>query len=154
MFKNKGSLYILFPVVVIIWGAIIFKVVAAFGDDVVIHSEFPEAKTIRRKAVIKDTFSLLPVDRDPFLGHSYEKPLKQKVRAAGKKVKVVWPEIFYNGIISGEGTASAVFILQLRGKQILMEKGTSTEGIMVVNGSTNQLKLKYRGASKVFFKTE
>jgi len=152
MLKSKGSLYILFPVVILIWGAIIYKVVAALGDDTIDQPKIPLEITIIKGRTVKDTFSLLQVERDPFLGHSYKKSVVRKSNGENIKKEVVWPEIQYLGIITGEGTAAAVYILQLNGKQLLLDSSGTDEGLKLLNGNSDRVELKYLGDSRVFLK--
>ena len=154
MFKSKGNLYILFPVVILIWGAIIYKVVAAFEDDALVLPEIPFEPTIVSEGPVKDTFSLLKVDKDPFLGHSYKKPVIRKSIGENIKKEIVWPDIQYLGIITGEGTAATVYILQLNGKQLLLESNGTVEGLSLLRGWPDRIKLKYRGGTKFFLKSE
>lgn len=153
MLKGKGSLYILFPAVIFIWGAIIYKVVATFGDDTPLHPQITVEKMISVKGVVKDTFSLLPIERDPFLGHYYKKPKIQKSGAENAKKSVTWPEIQYLGVVSGAGKTTMVYILLVNGKQVLLEKGDSAQGISIFTGSQSKIKLQYKEDSRVYIKT-
>lgn len=153
MFKSKGSLYILFPVVILIWGAIIYKIISAFGDDATVLPDLPvSAPIVVVTGTVKDTFSLLPVEKDPFLGYNYKQPVVRKSREENK-IKVTWPEIQYLGIISGQGKTS-VYILQFDGQQLLLEKGRPTGGLAIVNGSPAKIQLKFQGDSRVFVKVK
>lgn len=154
MLKNKTSLYLLFPLVVIIWGVVIYKMVGAFKDEPVIIPATPRAVGEEVKRVQRDTFSLLPIDRDPFLGHYYKKPAQPKAKPVVRAEKVEWPEISYLGMISDTGKSSEVHILQLNGRQIILEKNQIAEEIRIIGSKAGQVTLKYKGERKTFKKNE
>ena len=152
MLKNKTSLYLLFPLVIIIWGVVIYKMVGAFKDEPVIIPAPPRAVGEEVKRVQRDTFSLLPIVRDPFLGHYYKKPVEPKKHLAAPPRDVQWPEISYLGLISETGKSSGVHILQVNGNQFLLEKGGVAEEIRIVGSRSEQVTLIYRGDKKTFSK--
>lgn len=150
--KNKTSLYLLFPLVIVIWGLIIYKVSGAFVDETVaIPAVVPKAAE-EVKRVKKDTFSLLPLERDPFLGHYYKNPVEPKKHLAAPPRDVQWPEISYLGLISETGKSSGVHILQVNGKQFLLEKGGAAEEIKIVGSRPGQVTLLYQGDKRTFSK--
>lgn len=153
MKKKKNSKILLF-IVIIIWGFLFYKIYDAFR---------PNPKNIRTKApetfipppnAEKDTFSLLPIERDPFLGTLYVKKNEKKIIHANKNKKkeddIVWPDIKYLGIVSDQDASTSVFILQINGRQHLIKKGESIEGIQLVYGSNNNLQLRYKGKIKKY----
>ena len=144
MLKNKTSLYLLFPLVIIIWGVVIYKLVGAFKDEPVIIPASPRAMGENVKRVQRDTFSLLPIDRDPFLGHYYKKPVKRKAK----------PEISYLGMISNSGKSSEVHILQLNGRQLILKKNQVSEEIKIIGSKAGQVMLLYKGERKTFKKNQ
>lgn len=152
MLKNKTGLYVLFPLVIIIWGIVIYRVLGAFGDDKVIVPVPPRAVGEEITKMKKDTFSLLPVERDPFLGHYYKKPVPQKPKAKTPVEKQQWPEISYLGLISDIGQSSEVHILQVNGRQIILEKGGTAQEIKMIGSKPGQVTLFYRGEKKTFSK--
>ncbi|MBZ9731339.1 hypothetical protein LB467_16745 [Salegentibacter sp. JZCK2] len=152
MLKNKASLYLLLPLVVIIWGIVIYKVVGAFGDETVVMSEAPGVVGKEIIRVKKDTFSLLPIDRDPFLGHYYKKPDQSKSKPVFPVEKVEWPEVSYLGLISDTGESSKVHILQINGRQFLIEKGGTAEEIKIIASGPEKVTLLFRGDRKTFSK--
>ena len=152
MLKNKTSLYLLFPLVIIIWGVVIYKLVGAFKDEPVIIPARPRAMGEIVKRVQRDTFSLLPIDRDPFLGHYYKKPVQAKAKPEIPVQKVEWPEISYLGMISDTGKSSEIHILQLNGRQLILEKNQVAEEIRIISSKAGQVTLLYKGERKIFKK--
>ncbi len=150
--KNKTSLYLLFPLVIVIWGLIIYKVAGAFGDETVVIPAVTPKVTEEVMRIKKDTFSLLPIERDPFLGHYYKKPIEPKKYLVAFPREVQWPEISYLGLISETGKSTGVHILQVNGRQFLLEKGEVAEEIKIVGSRPGQVTLLYRGDKRTFSK--
>jgi hypothetical protein len=153
MFKSKASLYLLFPLVVIIWGVVIYRVLDVFEDE-------PEAPSVVRageekelKKISIDTFSLLPIDQDPFLGHYYKKPEKIKAMKTLAKKEVKWPTISYLGLVSGSEKSSGIHVVQINDRQILLEKGNIAEGVKLVSSGNGRIMLLYKGSRKTFSKS-
>lgn len=142
----------LFPLVVIIWGLVIYRVLGAFGDEKVILPVGPRVIVEEAVKMERDTFSLLPVERDPFLGHYYKKPVQPKTRRVVPVQKPEWPEISYLGLISDTGKSSAIHILQVNGKQVIMEKNENAEEIKLIGSTTGQVTLLYKGDRKIIKK--
>lgn len=153
MFKAKKSLYLLFPLVVIIWGLLIYKVVGAISAEPkpVESVVLPSTRNIER--VKTDTFSLNPLNRDPFLGHLYRKP-KPKLTKNPVPKQIEWPAIEYSGLISATGKKSKIHILRVNGKEFLIEEGKVAAEIKVLNSEDSAVILQYKGDRKKYSKTD
>lgn len=152
MLKNKTSLYVLFPLVIIIWGVVIYQMLGAFKDEPVIIPATPRVVGEEVKRVQSDTFSLLPIDRDPFLGHYYKKPVQAKAKPVVRAEKVEWPEISYLGMISDTEKSSEVHILQLNGRHLILKKNQLAEEIKIIGSRAGQVTLLYKGEIRIFKK--
>lgn len=152
MLKDKKSLYLLFPLVIIIWGIVIYKVIGAFGDETIVMPAAPQTVGEKVMRVERDTFSLLPIDRDPFLGHYYKKTVQPKPKSLNTVEKVEWPEVLYLGLISDTEQSSEVHILQVNGRQFLIEKGGTAEEIKIAGSRHGQVTLLFRGYKRKILK--
>lgn len=152
MLKNKNTLVVLFPVVVIIWGIVIWKVVSSFTDEIPV---LPIPKHVDKKVaqiIPKDTFSLIKLDNDPFLGVAYNKP-KTPAKVSGKApVEIEWPAIEYLGLVSDTDISSRIHVLMIEEQQHLMESGTEVDGVKLVMARQDGVILNYRGVQKEFRK--
>lgn len=150
--KNKTSLYILFPVVVLIWGLVIWRVVGAFSEESV---PFPQSSGIQNKPIEiikRDTFSLVSVERDPFLDIPLNKenvPIK-----TGKVVKpeVIWPSITYLGQVSDTKISSRVYVIKINEQQYILGPGGEAEGVKLLKVKGEKVSLVYQGSRKEFIK--
>ncbi|MDH7445313.1 hypothetical protein [Aquimarina sp. 2201CG14-23] len=152
MLKGKKGLYVLLPLVVCIWGAIIFQVVDAFSDeDPVIANTNPISfATIKTKE--REKFTIGEVDRDPFLGTIYKpkKVINQNPKPVAKKQEIVWPSIRYKGLVSAQNNSSAIFMVEINGSDQLMRINESFSEVKLIKGTTGTIKLRYKGSTKQF----
>lgn len=152
MLKSKSTLYILFPLVILIWGMLIYRIVGGVKEEpqVIPIAALPEEKPIQK--IKKDTFSLLPLTHDPFLGHSYRKKEPVKIISSAPAVKVEWPEITYLGLVSDVGDSKQVHVIQINGKQFLITKGEDAQGVKIINFSQDGIILEFKGNRREFLK--
>ncbi|WP_025741255.1 hypothetical protein [Aquimarina pacifica] len=154
MLKGKKGLYILLPIVALVWGAIIMQVVGAFSDqDPVLVDSNIDMTVVPIKTKERDTFTLSVIERDPFLGTLYQP--KKKIVAAISKPKVkkpalVWPSITYKGVVSGQNTGQAIYLIEINGNDELMRVKQTLSDVRLVKGFSNSVRLQYKGKTKDF----
>ncbi|MEW7291275.1 hypothetical protein [Aquimarina sp. 2304DJ70-9] len=151
MLKGKKALYVLLPVVAFIWGAIIFQVIGAFSDEDPEITKAAEVNVAPVEVKERDKFSIGAIERDPFLGTAY-KP-KKKVIVSKPKIKkppLVWPSITYKGVVSGQGNANAIYLIQIDGADQLMKARQTISEVTLVKGKSSSVRMKYKGKIKDF----
>jgi len=152
MLKGKKGLYILLPVVALIWGAIIFQVVDAFDDDdpVITASDTISFASIETKE--REKFVLGTVDRDPFLGTIYraKKVVNTNPKPRVKKQEVIWPSIKYKGLVSDQNNASSIYLIEINGSDQLMKVNDIVDEVRFSKGSNNSVTLRHKGQTKQF----
>lgn len=150
--KNKRAIYILLPVVLGIWGLVIYEFVS-FGSAEAIVPESPSHWDIQphtykepQKIIIETNY------RDPFLGtlHVAAAPVTQpKKQKKPKKVKttpeLVWPAIQYKGVLSDVKEKKKTFLLIINGKNYFMSIGDTADGIFLKSGDKESVYVKYQG---------
>lgn len=136
----------------VIWGIVIFRTVAAFNDDPILinKTNYPTKKEIHIEK--RDTFSLLPLESDPFLGNSYMIPNKIMSNAGVSKKKVDWPEIKYLGRVSDSDKSAAIHILEISGNQVLLKRGETAVEVKIMSAKHDRVMLSYKGMRKEFTK--
>ncbi|PHS65760.1 MAG: hypothetical protein COB12_06725 [Flavobacterium sp.] len=147
--KNKKNIKILLPIVIFIWGILIYKIVDAFSNDEPPMATKTVSNFIAPKVQQKETFALLTIESDPFLGTLYRSPKKQKGTSKRRKQEIIWPTIACQGIVSGKTAKSRVYILQVNGQQYLVKKGDTILQMKVLKSTKEAIKLKYKGQTKI-----
>lgn len=152
MLKSKKGIYVLLPLVVLIWGMIIYKVVDAFSDKDPITAQdtvvtFTEIKTTER-----EKFEIGKVGRDPFLGKIYqpEKKVVKSNKPIRKKETIAWPTIQYKGLVSGQNSSKAIYLVAINGSDQLMNPKSSFAEVTLIKGSSKSITLRYKGQRKQF----
>ncbi|WP_062053721.1 hypothetical protein [Aquimarina longa] len=153
MLKGKKIIYILLPVVVFIWGAIIFQVIGAFSDEDPIASNTIEVLVTPIKGKERDKFSLGTIERDPFLGKTYRTKKKEKKSVSKPKIKkspLVWPSIRFKGVVSGESNTNAIYLMEINGADQFMKLKQTIDNVTLLSTTSNSVKVRYKGKVKNF----
>ncbi|TPN87679.1 hypothetical protein [Aquimarina algicola] len=152
MLKSKKSLYILLPLVVFIWGAIIFQVLGAFSDDDPIFNENTQIDVSEITTKEREVFTIEPLERDPFLGTLYQ-PKKKKSKSTKPRVQkqtaFLWPNIQYKGLVSGNNN-NAIYLISINGVDQLMKVKQTIDQVTLIKGASSTIRLKYKGKTKNF----
>lgn len=155
--KNKKSIYILLPVVLLIWGLVLYQ----FFSFTATAPEVNQSHNFTLKPIVlkkKDTFSIAVNERDPFLGKiitAGNKPSGPVVKKAAPlpkiKEELVWPAIQYKGIVSDTKDKVKVYMVLINGKTHLMKKGEKEQDITLKDGDRETIYATYKGEIRVIF---
>jgi hypothetical protein len=153
--KNKKSIYVLLPLVLLIWGAIIYQFFNyANPEPEVIPTQDPSVRALVIKP--KESISIKINPRDPFSGKMVDNAARKATgnHNPNKKLKIkeplVWPLIRYKGIVSDNKDKIKVYMVIIDGKTYLMKKGETEEGIQLKDGNRDNINLVYEGSVKDF----
>lgn len=145
--KNKKSIYILLPAVLLIWALVLYQFFSFTNPEPEVGTLESDVDTLGIAELKRDTFSIDVNYRDPFLGKMY---VAKKGVATIPKPKlppaapVVWPTIAYKGIISDTKDKNTIFMLLINGQSYLMEAGQTEEDILLKGGDRKMVKLVYQ----------
>lgn len=129
-----------------IWGIIGFKVLGALSSEPELPAFAEQVDFKPKKTTQRDTFSIAANYRDPFLGTMAPSQKKSVVKA--KPPKVQFPNVAYTGLVSGQQTKDHIFFVTINGAQHLMQKRNTNDGVTLVSGNANSIKIRYKGISK------
>lgn len=150
--KNKKNFKYLLGAVIIIWGIISYQIFKMLTPDT-LDNDIPikKTKTIA-KINKKDTFIILPIERDPFLGKLYKKSISTKPnKKTIVKKETIWPSIRYLGIVADNSTTSdKIHIIEINGQQYLAKQKDTIRGIKLIKTFNDKISLLYKGDSKIF----
>lgn len=147
--KNKKSIYVLIPVVLLIWGLVISKFISFSNPEVstTVKEDFSlEPLTIKEK----DSLVITVNYRDPFLGKMYV-PVKAKTNTNNVKGKInriepiVWPNVIYKGMVSDTKSKQKVFMLIINGQFYLMKEKDTEQDITLKSGNRESIVVNYMG---------
>lgn len=147
--KSNRNVKYLLPMVLVIWGLFFFRLFDACSPDAPISKETsPVAKFNPPRSVPRESFELLPVERDPFMDREYRRPDISNISPGPKAEKAPWPNLQYLGTVSDGDSGKRIFILNINGTQQLMSKGETLEGVTLLSGNTEKVTLGFKGERK------
>lgn len=150
--KNKKYIFILLPVVLLIWGGVLYQFFSFSGidEDTISAPHDFQIKPLQLKE--RDTFSINIKYRDPFLGKIYASEQAPKANDKAKMRKkpkpeeaIVWPTILYKGIVSDTKDKTTIYMLIIAGKTCLMKKGATESEVFLKDGDKESVYVKYKG---------
>jgi len=159
--NKKKVNYILIPLVLLIWGGVIYTAINGLSnndDGYVINQALPEVNMDQIKS---DSFTLLANYRDPFLKRRYYSTTSTKNRSSTtngsksitnlkktskveKKETMNWNFISYHGKIKNQQTTKNVGMLTIKGKDYLINEGETIEEVRLVKLLEDSIKVSYR----------
>ena len=151
--KNKKNIYILLPIVLMVWGAVLLQLFSFTNSDEIIIDNTPELMIKPLKLNKRQSFTIDVNYRDPFLGKMYEENTTPKAKPSGvrsskvikPKETLVWPVILYKGLISDNKEKNKVFVLIIDKKNYFMKIGDTENEIFLKSGDKESIYVKYKG---------
>ncbi|MBS7256732.1 hypothetical protein [Flavobacterium branchiicola] len=151
--KNKKNIYILMPLVLLVWGAVLFQIFSFTSTDAPLTTSNPEFSFKPLKINKRETFAINTDYRDPFLGKMYAPEANLKTKATpAKTAKIVkqpetliWPNIIYKGLISDSKEKNKIYMLIIDSKNYYMKIGDTENDVFLKSGDKESIYVKYKG---------
>lgn len=145
--KKKKSIYILLPVVLLIWAMVIYQFFSFSNPDVpnTVASTNYAIKPIAIPE--RDTFAIDVNYRDPFLGKMYlpNKATKNTKRQKPKvTTPIVFPRVVYKGIVSDNKNEVKVFMVIINGQTFLMKENDTELDVTLKTGNREYVEVIYK----------
>jgi hypothetical protein len=151
--KNKKSIYILLPIVLLVWGGVLYQFFSFTTADEVLKNYTTELNIKPFKLKEKNTFSINVNYRDPFLGKMHVVPQEaSKSKKINPKTSIktkieeiiIWPTIQYKGIVSDTKDKIKIYMLIIDGKTCLMKKGGFEKEVFLKDGDKESIYIEYK----------
>ncbi|MBP1221744.1 hypothetical protein [Flavobacterium sp. 1355] len=151
--KNKKNIYILLPIVLFVWSAVLYQVFSFTNNDEVISANDPEFIIKPLKIKQRQSFVIDVNYRDPFLGKMYVSQTISKVKTEKSTIKkaskvqetLVWPVILYKGMISDTKDKTKIFMIIIDGQNHYMKIGDTENEVYLKSGDKESVYVKYKG---------
>jgi hypothetical protein len=154
--KSKKNIYILLPIVLIIWGMLIYQFFSYTSPEVIeVQEELPLFVKIDYKE--PDTTALDINHRDPFTGkleNTNRNASSSNVKDANQpKTQIlstpeVQTQIEYKGIVSDVANKKKVFMVIIDNQTFLMKQGEKENEVELINGNRESITIKHKGKKK------
>ncbi len=159
--KNKKLTYILIPLVIGVWGAIIYRIFNTIGGDGNTPIIAPSAMKIEQEeGFMIDTFALKLNYRDPFLGKTiairsennteFVKQINSSIpKSLTVTPSVIWPSITYGGLIKNKNSDKQFGFVQINGQVNIMKVGDVINEVTLTKILKDSIEVKF-GKQKRF----
>ncbi len=159
--RKKHVNIILLVVVLGIWGAAIYKFITGYWSK---DQYLENASAISGKVadldgyILKDTFALEPLKRDPFLGKLTLRSgfVRTASRTAQKGApppikpdqNMSWPELRYFGFVENQDRGSKLILLRINGKLYKIREGDYAENIRVLQAVSDSVAVLFNSEKR------
>lgn len=155
---NSKTVMILLPVVLSIWGLILYKVFFNKPENI-FRDEIEHYKSDEWFSVKKDTFELFLDYPNPFgiskLSSTQvsgkEKKAHKTIRKKPQK-KVRWPKINYIGTIEQSNSSKKITVLNIDGLDVLFDESLVHDEVNLVSSTRDSVIVSYKEVEKTIYK--
>lgn len=148
----------LLVVVIIIWGYLVYKVIASLNPDDssgVIQNQLPAFKK-NTEQIALEKFDLFIPYRDPFLDVVLVKPKPKKSITKPKSsinavnLDMIWSNILYKGMIAKKSSNQYLYLVKIKGKEVVLKPKQSYQDYNLIKANEKIITLKYKTYTKTF----
>lgn len=164
--KNKKVVYILLPLVILVWGFVIYRIF--FEGRTKPENISTVAKPVLKKTVNeeKSSYKLIANYRDPFLSNIKQSVVKTE-NNKGKEEnnrttnlrrrrtnisRTRWPEISYGGFVEGNKDQKITILLSIKNRDYLVQEGDTVNQIFIKAFYGDSLLVVYSEEGKILMK--
>lgn len=157
--KKKKTIYLMMPLIILVWGFVFFQVYNYFFSKPAYATEVVK-EMIRIDEIKQDTFSIVADYRDPFLGkkeqfrgnNSSSNTTKKRSKPTQTKIERPWPLITYNGMIKNNNSDRRVGIVNVDGKEYLVKEKDVVNDIIILAINKNEVNVRFQKENKTITK--
>lgn len=141
--KNKKLVYVLLPLVVLIWGIIVYRIFTSINPDspnVTGRQSSLVTDTLQKN--VPDTFTIVANYRDPFLGalpvapskpgFSVTKPVAKAPEPPKETIPVLWPSLSYSGMVRNKDSKKQMALIQINNSMHSMQINETVAGVQLL----------------------
>ena len=137
--------------VVIIWGIIGYRIYQSLNPSAEpVVAKFEETSIEKLVPAKMDSFSLVELNSDPFLGTIYKPLVEPMPQNANNRRKIDWPQLSYVGHIKKQDSKNSLFVINIDNEQLLFKKGQTINGIALIDGNEKSIRLRFKGITQTF----
>jgi len=149
---KKSINRILIVIVTLIWGILLYQILGKRHFDVQQFTPHIESQDSQEFLIIKDTFELVKLSRDPFLGLVYERKKNKQSNTVVKKKKVNTntvtikiPRLQYLGYVKGEKYSNPLILIRIDNKLYKKRLNSKVKDVYLKEASKDSLVIIFNG---------
>lgn len=153
--KNKKIIYLLLPLVIIIWGVVLYRVFSITAAEPILPVPGNTLSNKDIKTSVLDTFSIDANYRDPFLDKVVHVPVENKIKSTPlpKVEKILiplkWPVLTYLGIIKNQDSGKKITLINIDGESNFMKEGDEVSGIHLLKVYKDSVEVSFMKERKM-----
>ncbi|MGB3948533.1 MAG: hypothetical protein WBM13_11155 [Bacteroidia bacterium] len=164
---KKNVIYILLPIVLIVWGTIIYRIFNTVNHTTALNTN-TSAITNANFSNVLDTFSINPIYNDPFIRKkqviepilhtqtTIAKPTKEKELVKKNDTDTQnnknWPNIIYHGRVKNVETQQQFAIVQINGLSVFMKSGDVESELKLLKITDDSIEVSFQNNKKIIKK--
>lgn len=135
--------------VLTVWGILGLRIVRTVNPPTGVSRTVDDIGEFRPVAIKRpDSFDIVADYRDPFLGTLPRSEVPKKKTAVPKKEVLPEKDIRYTGFITENTTGKKIFFLTVDGQQQMLDENGVLNGVTLVSGDAERIKVRYHGKTK------
>jgi len=150
---KKKLTYPLLALVIVLWGAIFYRVFSGLRDDSPLSAAQVMPPPARPSVTPRRDDSLLLNYRDPFLNQAHEEtpimeedsPAMTYTDVAEAPAYIDWSMIQYLGSVKSSEGGEAIALLNINGREYMLKPGENVDGITLMGHIGNAVSISYQG---------
>jgi hypothetical protein len=161
--KNKKLLYLLVPLVLLLWSTIVFKIINQVNQSGDSNTPIYVEANCKPEKTEVDTFRLIAHYSDPFLdrdriaSEDYYTPstnirLNDLPKSLAPATVVTWPLIRYGGMILNKTNGNYVFLVEINKTNHLTRKGDQIGEVKITNVFKDSIIVMFKNQTKTILK--
>jgi hypothetical protein len=160
--KTKKLIYILIPLVLLIWGLIVFRIIKQIRHSQKPHIENASYSKNHNPGPAADSSSLILKYRDPFL-HGNIRKISDSWRSDNflsnnsnlstvTKAPVSFPNTRYSGLVINSKNKQKLGLLKIDNKDFLVQEGDLVSGEKIIRIHSDSVIISFKKTKKTFFR--
>lgn len=160
--SDKIKLYILIPLVIIIWGYAIFALIDITSSKQLNNNSLANFELPENIDLTQESYTLILDYKDPFIRNLPTKPANDPIQSPEDKKEEVetekpekivpWPNLIYSGTIKNKNSNNEVAILNIDRNDVLLRKGDTFKDLQLIEVTSDSILVRFNKEEKYFLK--
>jgi hypothetical protein len=157
MLKSKKSLYFLMPLVLIIWGMVVYQIIDGLAPDLPVSDDFEMGSFRESETLSKPLKQLHLPDQDPFLGTTTNTKktiqVKKNNQPQNLSIEQVWPAVEYLGYVKRDSRSGLRAVaMRINGTSYILKSGAIQDSLKLIKATDDYIIMRYKKEQKRFKK--
>jgi len=150
---KKTKTYILLTAVIAVWGTFAYKIIDGVSPNKDKQPLLAKLKTFNPNIKSEiDTFSITPLEKDPFLGKLTRKKTFKKTLKKRNTLDSITNNISYSGMVKKQASIQKIFVVNINNQQHLLKEGQTINNVKLIFGNSKKVVILNNGKRQTILK--